>query len=719
MPGPLAARTLTPPSSSVILSGVVTLVAGLVCFAMRKQIAACPPDAKKRRALGDRAEASLAGQECRLVKNNALLLVLSNMDGTLFKELADGFCGTIIKDVTKMPSVVGMTVYVCGDLSKVAGLGLGAAKTVYIVRQLSFGGTCESHVFSSVDLGRVPLLVHGVGVFYRRFFDLSIDCFRSVCNEHAFQTLTESNKPATAHRTGIYLTPVEEKRGEAHFRLLRCSTNFAGPTVNFGRTDHRVVDALNHEASRIFHNPAPLNHILAQIYHNTPASSDQKQTKAKIKAHADKTKDMPVNGLIVFCTFYEKLDRLQPMGSESFDYGHTGKSGLTKLHFRLKECVARRPGCDLQPQFSVTLYPNSAFFIPLSTNRLYTHEIRPAALDAALLPVRMGYVVRCSEAEAVHKDGQTFVKMLGGEQQLEPATPEGMANLRTLYAEENSIDAFIDYSKHGPIQFSMNQGDYAKPAVDHLGNEFRALAVRVAGNPFEELLASVRFDGVCKGRAGTVLVKPDRARGIPIVRTTTKYNVPAQTFKQVHEDLAQQIQDCALLSCCFNNALIEHYTNAYATMGFHSDQELDLEDDTFIAVFSCYKYAELASPPSRKLVIESKEVDGCSCEIPMAHNGVVVFSTQTNRRFKHKIVLDTSANRHDNEWLGITFRTSKTFIQVQSGVALFEDGTQLMLADEAQRKEFYSLRRRENEFTDFRYRPLAYTISESDLVVPL
>ena len=33
-------------------------------------------------------------------------------------------------------------------------------------------------------------------------------------------------------------------------------------------------------------------------------------TKAKIKAHADKTKDMPVNGLMAFVTFYDKLEKL-------------------------------------------------------------------------------------------------------------------------------------------------------------------------------------------------------------------------------------------------------------------------------------------------------------------------------------------------------------------------------------------------------------------------
>merc|ERR1711972_771148 len=100
-----------------------------------------------------------------------------------------------------------------------------------------------------------------------------------------------------------------------------------------------------------------------------------------------------------------------------------------------KKCVAERPGCTLKQQFSITLYPNSVFFMPLSTNRLYTHEIRPAALDAHLLPTRLGYVVRCSGTEVVHKDDRTFVKLAGGKLgELVPPTQDEMDHLKDLYA---------------------------------------------------------------------------------------------------------------------------------------------------------------------------------------------------------------------------------------------------------------------------------------------
>ena len=73
--------------------------------------------------------------------------------------------------------------------------------------------------------------------------------------------------------------------------------------------------------------------MLAQIYPNTTDGS--KQTKAKISADADKTKDMPVNGIMAFCTFYDGVSALSRL--DEFDYGYKGKSGLTRLCFRLKE----------------------------------------------------------------------------------------------------------------------------------------------------------------------------------------------------------------------------------------------------------------------------------------------------------------------------------------------------------------------------------------------
>ncbi|MFG3002887.1 hypothetical protein [Streptomyces calvus] len=366
------------------------------------------------------------------------------------------------------PDLARRTVYLCGDIAGINSKQLQSAARVFVVRELSHGyHEAVAGSWTLVDLGRVPLRVHGVGVYYRRFFDPGDDHFGRIRAEHAFQSLTESTKPGTAHRSGIYLTPVTRNGDALHFRLLRCSTNLSGPTEGFGPTDTRIVEALNREAAAVFRNQAPLNHVLAQIYHNTRATAERKQTKARISAHADKTKDMPVNGIMAFCTFYDRLDGLQPLADDAFDRGVKGVSGLTRLHFRLKEPTWERDTVALPPQFTLTLHPGSVFFVPLSTNRLYTHEIRPSTLDAELLPTRLGYVVRCSSTEAVHKDGHTFLERAGGLVKLEPPTPDGLDELRRLYAEENRTSRFIDYGDG--FRFSMNKGDYGAPRVHDRG----------------------------------------------------------------------------------------------------------------------------------------------------------------------------------------------------------------------------------------------------------
>ncbi|MFF6787615.1 hypothetical protein ACFY9C_00890 [Streptomyces filamentosus] len=238
------------------------------------------------------------------------------------------------------------------------------------------------------------------------------------------------------------------------------------------------------------------------------------------------------------------------------------------------------------------------------------------------------------------------------------------------------------------------------------------------GDPFAELAASVRWEELGKGRRGAVLTRPDGAGAVPLVRTTTRYGAPAQRFRPVHERLARRVREHAALPVDFDNALVERYTNAYATMGSHSDQALDLADGSFVAVFSCYRGPGGANP-SRKLVFEWKEGGGEAFEVPLAHRGVVAFSVAANRLLRHKIVLDTSARTADDEWLGVTFRTSKTAVRFRDGHAHLPDGVRLAVADEEQRREFYRLRRRENTETDFAYPPLDHTVSESDLLPPV
>lgn len=228
---------------------------------------------------------------------------------------------------------------------------------------------------------------------------------------------------------------------------------------------------------------------------------------------------------------------------------------------------------------------------------------------------------------------------------------------------------------------------------------------------FAELASSVRFDDVTTGRRGAVVVRPDE-RGAPIVRTTTSYRAAPQRFGPLHERLAQEIRAVASLAQPFNNALVEHYTTAYAKMKRHSDQALDLAEGSSIAVFSCYRDP---ARPSRRLVVQPKG-PGDGFEMPLEHGGVVTFSLATNRLFTHAIVLRESAP--DTDWFGLTFRTSRTFVRFGDGGPLLPSGAPLVLASEDQRRDLFQMRRRENEETDFTYPAISYTLSESDLRPP-
>ncbi|MFY0533197.1 hypothetical protein [Nannocystis pusilla] len=544
-----------------------------------------------------------APPEARIVDTRQVLIELSPLGD---ERPLDGFAGAVITDPSAgLPDLAGKAVYLRGDVSKAAGLDLSAASRVLTIREGSHGDAAgDLAAWPVVGLGRVPIHVHGLGVYYRCFFDPEVDYVAQIRGEHTFQSLTESTKPGTAHRTGIYLSPVRQERDALHFRLLRCSTNLSGPTDNFRSTDRHVVDSLNQEAALVFSGAAPLNHVLAQIYHNTPADAEKKQAKARISSHADKTKDMPDDGVMAFCTFYEHLERLGPMAGDPFDRGHRGISGLTRLRFRLKETEAADRGTSPE-QFTITLYPNSVFFMPLSTNRRYTHEIVPSELEAARLPTRLGYVVRCSKTEAVHEGGRSFLLRDGARVELEAPTPEGMTELRRLYAEENKTSARIDYGDG--FRFSMNAGDYQAP-IYAASDLFRTYTISTRGGLFAELSASARLEELGKGRRGAVLVVTDDSQRVPIVRTTTAYTLPAQCFRPIHATLARQICERASLSLAFNNALLEVYGRAYPTMGAHSDQALDLDDAGEIAVFSCYEHPEAG--PSRRLMVESKEAGG-------------------------------------------------------------------------------------------------------------
>ena len=97
----------------------------------------------------------------------------------------------------------------------------------------------------------------------------------------------------------------------------------------------------------------------------------------------------------------------------------------------------------------------------LKTNRLYTHEIIPSSLPIDKIPTRMGYVIRCSDTNAVFKDGKTYIVNDGKEIELEEPTSNGINDLKKLYYIENTSTEDVTYKNK--FYFSLNKGDYTKP----------------------------------------------------------------------------------------------------------------------------------------------------------------------------------------------------------------------------------------------------------------
>jgi hypothetical protein len=334
--------------------------------------------------------------------------------------------------------------------------------------------------------------IYGIGTLFPEYFNDGIDYFTEFISKHTPQILTESNKDALAYRKGIYLTDVHVENSldivdskvetadhdvevidskaetagdmdskEIHFKLLRCSTNLDGPTENFNDLDRYILRRVNETSKQIFDNPAPLNHVLAQVYYNCKVGS--KDRKARIAKHSDKTKDMPSNGVMVFCTFYDKLtDKYRKDPEDKYNILYKNTSALTILRFELKKCASTMEQyAHLPRKFDVLLYPNSAFFMNLEMNRIFTHEIVPPLLGSSEIPTRLGYVIRCSKQDAKFVDNKTYIKNPENKWELlkKPSTDD-ISHIKILYQAENMSTDVIDY---GFINFSLNDGDYRKP----------------------------------------------------------------------------------------------------------------------------------------------------------------------------------------------------------------------------------------------------------------
>lgn len=388
------------------------------------------------------------------IERNILIFNYKGSDDRI-KNIKNNFCGKVIYNeefIVKKDSLI----YILSD-NNIEKIHLQLKdkidiEQVFIINteEINF----ETYDYKIIEIGEVPINIHNIGVFFPKLFSDNKNYFNNIDSEHTFQYLTQSNHISNAFRKGIYLTPVyKDEKNNYHFHLLRCSSNLSGPSENFNKTDKEIVDKVNHISSYFFEQETKLNHVLAQIYHNF--YENKKPKKAKIKAHSDKTKDMPRNAIMAFCTFYQKIS--EELKKSNFDYLYKNKSVLTKLRFRLKDSVK---DSSLQNTFDITLYPNSVFIMSLTTNRLYTHEIIPSELPLDKLPLRMGYVIRCSDTKAIYNEDEKQTYIYNNIEKLKKMSSDEKEKLRHLYYIENTSTDIVTY---GQWFSSMNEGDYLKP----------------------------------------------------------------------------------------------------------------------------------------------------------------------------------------------------------------------------------------------------------------
>lgn len=240
-----------------------------------------------------------------------------------------------------------------------------------------------------------------------------------------------------------------------------------------------------------------------------------------------------------------------------------------------------------------------------------------------------------------------------------------------------------------------------------------SIPFELEGNVFEELSRDVIFEPFGRGRRCAVGIERNADGGTAMVRSTTKFLAPHQCMPASIRHLSQRL--CGIIpGARFNNALIEQYTHEYRTMGAHSDMALDLADDSWICLFTCYDNP--SEPDLRQLVVFDKARKK-EQRFLLHHCSAVWFSTADNCTHKHAIlpVGDDISSR--STWLGITFRCSKRSVTHRDGRTFLETGEELVMATD---RQLYKERGEENATCGpFEYSEAVRvcTVSPSDLML--
>src|ERR1700749_1685514 len=137
--------------------------------------------------------------DARLHSKNILLLLPPFEDPYGHLENFYGTTLTATHGSSTLPRVTGKFVYLCGDVSKANTYNnhLKSAARILVIKELSENYQGDNALIDDValthgELGQVPILIHNLGVFYRRFFSLESNYYAAIHADHTLQSLTES-----------------------------------------------------------------------------------------------------------------------------------------------------------------------------------------------------------------------------------------------------------------------------------------------------------------------------------------------------------------------------------------------------------------------------------------------------------------------------------------------------------------------------------------------
>lgn len=245
-------------------------------------------------------------------------------------------------------------------------------------------------------------------------------------------------------------------------------------------------------------------------------------------------------------------------------------------------------------------------------------------------------------------------------------------------------------------------------------SEFLKFNLDFSDNFYGCLIKSIDFGDVVNGKSNCVFSSTQNDT-FPIVRTATKNTNSIKKFKLIHDDIGEVIKNKASLPNKFNNAMAELNLAGHKRAKFHSEQSLDLMEDSHIAIFTCYPKN---TKPSNyhKLVVKNKKSGEISSSV-LENNSVILFSIQTNFKFWHKIV--PNEGDVDSSRLSMIFRCSKTYVAMIKGIPILKNGKELTLATEEEELTFYYFCGQENRNIVFEYPEINYTVSYGDLLFPV